>query len=333
MKYTIGFKELPFGIDVQQVIYVENQYDAVVNDFIVRNYEAIFDHFASRGYEFVYLPLHYSRFSEQVRSYYNPMCDNSKNIPIKSSLLLDYMARPENREKIPPSFLYTKRSTQAFAEKEVILGGISIDNTYPIFEDIVYIERAINRDQNDIPRFMIVSDAPEDNLDSETEKLLQEIEERVNKLKQNGISHYILENLLRAPITPSRMVITSDYRIFLPDYNNMEIEMTPLVKAVYILFLRHPEGILFKHLTDYSTELEQIYTDMRGGILTDQMRQSVMLATSPLNNSINEKCARIREAFISKFEESLAEPYIVRGQRGCPKSISISRQMVEWIEK
>ena len=330
MNYTIGIKGLPFGIDVQQVIYVENQYDAVVNDFIVHNYEAICDHFASRGYEFVYLPLHYSRFSKQVRSYYNPLCDNSKNYPIKSSLILDYMARPENREKIPPSFLYTKRSTQAFTEKEVILGGISIDNTYPIFEDIVYIERAINRDQNNIPRFMIVSNAPEDNLDSETEKLLKEIEERVNKLKQKGISHYILENLLRKPIEPSRMVITSDYHIFLPDYNNIEIEMTPLVKAVYILFLRHPEGILFKHLTDYSAELEQIYTHLRGGLLTDEMRQSVMLVTSPLNNSINEKCARIREAFVTKFAESIAEPYIICGKRSEPKSISLSRELVEW---
>ena len=54
---------------------------------------------------------------------------------------------------------------------------------------------------------MIVSDAPEDNLDSETEKLLKEIEERVNKLKQKGISHYILENLLRKPIEPSHIIL------------------------------------------------------------------------------------------------------------------------------
>ena len=30
-----------------------------------------------------------------------------------------------------------------------------------------------------------------------------------------------------------RLVITKDYRIVLPDYNNMEIKMEPLVKAVY----------------------------------------------------------------------------------------------------
>ena len=126
------------------------------------------------------------------------------------------------------------------------------------------------------------------------------------------------------------MVITSDYRILLPDYNDMEIEMTPLVKAVYILFLRHEEGIPFKFLSDYHDELLQIYTDVRGSSLTSEMKQSVIFATSPFNNSINEKCARIREAFVTKFDERLAEPYIVRGKRGEPKKISIPRKMIEW---
>jgi len=31
--------------------------------------------------------------------------------------------------------------------------------------------------------------------------------------------------------------------------------MTPLTKAAYFLFLKHQEGILFKHLFDYRNEL------------------------------------------------------------------------------
>jgi len=34
----------------------------------------------------------------------------------------------------------------------------------------------------------------------------------------------------------SRLVITKDGRIMLPDYYGMEIKMEPLVKAVYLLF-------------------------------------------------------------------------------------------------
>ena len=118
-------------------------------------------------------------------------------------------------------------------------------------------------------------------------------------MKQKGVALYILEELLRGPINLSRLVITSDYRIYLSDYNRrVEIRMTPLVKAVYLLFLRHEEGIPFKHLPDYYDELLKIYIEIRGGWLNDDMKKSVMYATSPFNNSINEKCARIREAFI-----------------------------------
>lgn len=40
-------------------------------------------------------------------------------------------------------------------------------------------------------------------------------------------------------------------RILLPDYGDREIKMTPLAKAVYLLFLRHPMGIKFKCLPDH----------------------------------------------------------------------------------
>ena len=49
----------------------------------------------------------------------------------------------------------------------------------------------------------------------------------------------------------------------LPDYNDMEIKMEPIVKAVYLLFLKHPEGIAFKCLPDYRQELAEIYTKLR----------------------------------------------------------------------
>ena len=359
MKYTIGFKDLPFRVSSEQIIYIESEYNNAVNDIIVRNYERIYNNCKRYGYEFVYLPLLSSHFNMEVRSYYNPMCNNSKNIPIKSSFILDYMARPENRKHIPPSLLYYRSNVISTSNDEVILAGMSLDELYLYNEDFDYYFSQIHRDKKDAerntPRFMIVSDTqadPEDILDPiaddgvcysidpipslekqfdiETTQMVAEIQERVDKLLQKGISLYVLENILRPSIELSRLVITADYRIILPDYNNMEIEMTPLVKAVYLLFLRHTDGIPFKHLTDYRNELLQIYTDIRGGNLTDEMAKSVLYATSPFNNSINEKCARIREAFVAKFDERIAENYFVRGKRGEPKRITLSRHLVEW---
>ena len=48
----------------------------------------------------------------------------------------------------------------------------------------------------------------------------------------------------------SRLVITKDYRFVLADYNHQEVELQPVHKAVYLLFLAHPEGIEFKQLAD-----------------------------------------------------------------------------------
>lgn len=54
-------------------------------------------------------------------------------------------------------------------------------------------------------------------------------------------------------------VITENYDIILPYYNDLHIKMEPLVKAVFILFLRHEEGIVFKCLSDYRDELKDIH--------------------------------------------------------------------------
>ena len=170
----------------------------------------------------------------------------------------------------------------------------------------------------------------DDRFDYETRHLLCEVEERINALKQKGVSLYVLERMLQEPVKPSRMVITFDNRILLPDYQNMEIEMTPLVKAVYLLFLRHPEGIIFKHLPDYQAELMDIYQKLQGEALDEKIIRSVQDVTDPTKNSINEKCARIREAFVGRFDERLAVNYVVRGERGAPKLISLPRELVEW---
>ena len=166
--------------------------------------------------------------------------------------------------------------------------------------------------------------------DEETRDLLKELEWRISDLKQRGVSAYVLERLINKPEKLSSLVITADYRILLPDYNNMEIQMTPLVKAVYLLFLRHPEGIVFKHLMDYRDELKEIYKKIKGDRWIISQRRSIEDVTDPMKNSINEKCARVREAFVTRFDERLAKHYIITGERGKPKRITLPQELIEW---
>jgi hypothetical protein len=139
-----------------------------------------------------------------------------------------------------------------------------------------------------------------------------------------------LEQLIHPDDRLSRLVITKDYKILLPDYNDMEIKMEPLIKAVYLLFLNHPEGILFKHLPNYREELSQIYVKLKPYGMSDRALQSIEDVTNPLLNSINEKCARIRGAFVGLFDDHMARHYYIDGLRGEAKKIALPRNLVVW---
>ena len=111
----------------------------------------------------------------------------------------------------------------------------------------------------------------------------------------------------------SRLVVTKDYRIILADYDNKEVELTPVHKAVYLLFLAHPEGIEFKRLRDYRDELAQYYMATARLMDKQAIMESVDMLVDPLNNSINEKCSRIKKVFLDMMDEYTASYYIISG--------------------
>jgi hypothetical protein len=169
--------------------------------------------------------------------------------------------------------------------------------------------------------------------DYDAYRLADEIRTRIQLLKESGslsLIGDILEEIQGATKKLSSVFITNDYRIFLKDYDMKEIVMPPLPKSLYILFLRHPEGILFKQLSNYHDELLSIYRNVTVHENIDRAIESIRAMTDPLNNSINEKCSRIRAAFLDVIADDLAQNYYVTGYRGEPKKIIIDRSLVEF---
>lgn len=130
-------------------------------------------------------------------------------------------------------------------------------------------------------------------------------------------------------ITFNKLTITKDWRVILTE-SNKEIMMEPLVKAVYILFLKHPEGIAFKSLSDHKEELLDIYRNIRGGRVGVLAEKSVNDVTDSLNNSINEKCSRIRAAFLKEMDDIVAKHYYITGKSGEKKGIALPQDMIIW---
>ncbi|HRN16714.1 MAG TPA: hypothetical protein PLF38_06650 [Xylanibacter oryzae] len=162
----------------------------------------------------------------------------------------------------------------------------------------------------------------EANKDNTPEEIAEEIQSRVNALQNMGrndlllqaISIPVLEELRiqAARSTLSPLKISSDYRFILTNHNT-EIELSPVHKAVYLLFLNHPEGIEFKRLTDYKKELLYLYKETTNISDLSKIEESVEHLINPFDNAINEKCSRIKKAFSDIMDEYSATYYIISG--------------------
>ena len=159
--------------------------------------------------------------------------------------------------------------------------------------------------------------------------LIKEMQEKVQMLKGYGMTEEEIISQLFCTQPLPKLMISRNYRIFLGD-ERIEVHLEPLVKAVYLLFLRHPEGIVFKNLPDCREELAKIYNKVRLWGLTDRALKSLEDVTNPMLNSINEKCARIRKAFGALLDSRVAEQYYIKGVRGKAKKIALPRELVAW---
>ena len=111
----------------------------------------------------------------------------------------------------------------------------------------------------------------------------------------------------------SRLLITKDYRFYLIDYQQKEVELQPVHKAVYLLFLAHPEGIEFKRLGEYREELTRYYMATAKLMDKEKIVEGVEHLVNPLDNAINEKCSRIKKVFLDMMDEYAASYYIISG--------------------
>jgi hypothetical protein len=159
--------------------------------------------------------------------------------------------------------------------------------------------------------------------------LIKEMQEKVQMLKAYGMTEKDIIALLFCSQSLPQLLISKNYRLFLGE-ERKEVHLEPLVKSVYLLFLKHPEGINFKDLPDYRKELTGIYDKVRPWGLTDRAMQSIEDVTNPTLNSINEKCARIRKAFVTLLGSSTAEQYYIRGRRGGVKNVALPRDSITW---
>ena len=342
--------DMSFEPDVHDVIYVENEYDTVINGYIQDHYEEIQQQFLSKKAAFIYLPklcgqevskeaLHYMfPFLGQESSFVN---GNLSIETLKSHILFGSIEGPALIHFVrmdaenPSNYYYTYRLL--VADSSIPLS----DQFENYLKNLTFSYRgesgtsfnALSKPKNENNVADHYFNDGSDNIlfaDKSIDDLTVEIRQRIIELRKRGVQLHLLHKLVEEHPTLSRLVVDKDYRIFLPDYNNIEITMQPLPKAVFFLFLLHPEGIQFKQLNNYFPELLEIYKRVGNREIEENILNSIGDITDPTKNSINEKCSRIRESFLKHFDTAYAQYYYITGKRGEPKKTTLPRELVDW---
>lgn len=164
-----------------------------------------------------------------------------------------------------------------------------------------------------------------------------ELERMFRQLRSIMPDHSIremLSNALKTNEVVSRLVITEQYRILLPDYNDLEIKLTPKEKAFYFLFLRHPEGLELKLLPDHKKELGRLYRKMAKRDLKQVIEDTIENMVSPFTGDAHVQRSRIKiavnNAFENMFCKDLAQWYTINGAKGEKMKIELPQNKIIW---
>lgn len=351
-------RNIPFVPNIRQIIYIEKEQNIAINEYITNHYSEIKELFESNGYQFFYIPISYNVISlRQYMQYRDPSFPDDEiiDVSLDNSLLLPYLMPDQEvcpafirykkciiKEQEPIDDFWLEYDRRVYSDNHIIEGySFSYFKIEDFNEDTFfslikyYISRIYICNILDFaPLYSATIEEDPDLFERESKKMIEDIRSRIDILRGNGITDLVLKKILFSPSYKlSSLVISTDYRILLPEFNNKEIKMTPLPKSVFLLFLRHPEGIAFKELYKYKDELMQIYGRISGRTELSDMEQSILDVVDPTNNSINEKCARIREAFIREFDDNVACNYYITGSRAHPKRIVLNPELVKWQTK
>jgi hypothetical protein len=128
----------------------------------------------------------------------------------------------------------------------------------------------------------------------------------------------------------SRLMITRQYRLFLTDFDQVEIKLRPLEKALYLLFLKEPEGIYLSNLTDHKAFLLDLYVVISNSGTHEEMKSRITDLVNVLSESASQKISRIKRVFEDCIGKELAKHYIIRGETGGVKKIELDRSLVNW---
>jgi hypothetical protein len=322
-QYNSEFSQ--FNTKDNMVIFFDLENNQIINQYIISNLETIKQRFSNEYKNFVYLPnIQFSENFDTILKYYLPHLSESN---FRTLQFENIFQKPES-QKIVDYFGYsgTIKCGLIFINEATIVECNEFliqDNFFT--DSLLYFktlseQRIFSFDDCDDMIDNIKSFNPYENLDDDALAKINEIQKQLSELKQNGqllfalpILKEILENETNTIDINSEnnLVIDEDFRILLPNFNNIEIQLSHLTKAIYMLFYNNPQGINIKHLNSYKKEIISLYAGISNQLDYDKILRSIDDLVKPDSKAIYTHISRIKSAFYKQMDYKFADKFIV----------------------
>lgn len=331
-----------------QLIFIDAVHTSAVGREIVANLEKVVGTCDANGYEFVI-------YSKDLKNEFKQI--NLESLFYKYPFLKPFVIDEEVaiNEDVYRAALIEKFNLQTERLPAILFITNSVEQVFEINDSVTFRDQ-FNKILDEVysiihTRYSVVKIkeppavlTPEAKIESERDSsfvkelnlLGDEIYNQIDKLISSG-NKMILEDVYQFLIkkkynlkieTISRLKIDSSFKLFLLDYGNIEIILTPLQKTVYLFFLNHPSGVYLHDLVDFKEELLRLYKLISRNTDQNDFEDRINDLVSMESNSINEKCSRIKEAFIKVINPDLAKYYYITGERGQKKGIKLTEEFI-----
>ena len=141
----------------------------------------------------------------------------------------------------------------------------------------------------------------------------------------------LLKERYRITKLPGTILIKGRLKhVFIPELGMLKINLTPLERSVYLLFLNHLEGIRMYNISKFKEELSEIVMQLSKYDQLPTIHAGIDSLCQPESNSLSEKLARIRYKFNKVLGEDMANHYAINGPNGGLKKIGLLKENISF---
>lgn len=336
MAYCISCPEEGYIPQQNVKIYVEDQFYPQVNAFINQHYEQIQENLSKDGDGLLlYLPLLWEETPDELMEYITGHhADQLK--PLKTVEALRRIWSPEIVSQIKGAgylhyvmgfesgkwfrgLYFTPLAEDGVPNAELLkMAGVEewiapeeAPETMEI--DLENASDWFNAEawEEDDQTMKHVADALQaGHITEEQKQKLATLMENSRYLISAGLSIQMIRLLAQAENELSELQITDDYRILLPGFNNMEIPLKPLQKAMFIVFRNHPEGVCKADMSQLSEEIYNIYRKTSDKWNIFKLKSNVKALSDENTTTFEDKCKAMRRQFLARLDETIAKHYL-----------------------